>query len=307
MVNTNCLVVTHGFFGDIIFATSIAKKLKQENQFLNVDYLIGFPQVARLVKNNPHINNVYVSEIPLPSPTHSKIDASKYDKIIRLQPLSFLEPPTIEFQKFAGVRNPTPGYKVYTDFDFDVFMQSQLKPEGGFDQDNPYDFNKKFIAVMRNWKEKTYLFTREQYELAKDVPSYGYGGAHRNIEYIVNKLKDKFNIIFVGVDSNVSQYQTSNVEDNSPISLLFQASVIKMCHAFVGTEGGLANIAAGVGTKTIITGDFVHQLYGPKGVLKQIDNPQLGPKYYFPNSDHVTLDPFLTDDEVYEQIVKELE
>ena len=68
----------------------------------------------------------------------------------------------------------------------------------------------------------------------------------------------------------------------------------------------LSNLAAGVGTKTIITGDFVHQLYGPNGVLRKIEEPKLGPKYYFPESGHVTLNPFLTDDEVAEQIIKEL-
>ena len=253
MINTNCLIVTHGFFGDIIFASSIAKKLKQEHQFLNVDYLIGFPQVARLLKNNPHINNVYVSEIPLPSPTHSKIDVSKYDKVVKLEPLSFLEPPPMEFQKFAGVRNPTPGYKVYTDFDYDVFFQAQMNAG-----EHPFDPNKKFIAVMRNWKEKTYRFTREQYDNAIDIPPRGYGGKHRTVEYIVDKLEEKFNIIFVGFEQDVSQFQTQYIEDESPLSILFQASILKMCHAFIGTEGGLANLAAGVGTKTILTGDFIH-------------------------------------------------
>ena len=68
MQNTKCLIVTHGFFGDIIFASSIAKKLKEEDQFDEVDYLIGFPQVERLMQNNPHISNVYVSDYPSSSP-----------------------------------------------------------------------------------------------------------------------------------------------------------------------------------------------------------------------------------------------
>jgi hypothetical protein len=301
MRGTKCLIVTHGFFGDIIFASSIAKRLRHENQFNYVDYLIGFPQVARLVKNNPYINDVYVSEIPLPKPTHSKIDESKYDEIIRLNPLSFLEPPTIEFQKYAGVRNPVSSYRVYTDFQYDVFMKTEFR------ETSPIDFNKKTIAVMRNWKPKTYLFTKEEYERGIDVPNFGYGGKNRDVETIVERLKEKFNIIFVGVDADMNQYQTQNVDDTSPASILFQTSVMKYCDAFIGTEGGLCNLAAGVGTKTIITGDFVHQLYGPNGVIKKIDEPKLGPKYYFPNAGHVTLDPFLTDDEVYEQIVKELE
>ena len=301
MSGTKCLIVTHGFFGDIIFASSIAKRLRQENQFNFVDYLIGFPQVARLIKNNPYVNDVYVSEIPLPSPTHSKIDVTKYDRIVKLEPLSFLEPPTIEFQKHAGVRNTVSSYRVYTDFQFDLFMKTEYK------ESNPFDKNKKTIAVMRNWESKTYLFTKEEYDIGIDVPNFGYGGRHRNVELIVDRLKEKFNILFIGVNPDVSQYQTQFIPDGSPESILFQCSLIKHCDAFIGTEGGLCNLAAGVGTKTIITGDFVHQLYGPNGVIKKIEEPKLGPKYYFPDAGHVTLDPFLTDEEVYEQIVKELE
>ena len=47
---TKCLIVTYGYFGDIFFQTSIAKKLKKENRFDQVDYLIGFPQIFRLLQ-----------------------------------------------------------------------------------------------------------------------------------------------------------------------------------------------------------------------------------------------------------------
>ena len=80
------------------------------------------------------------------------------------------------------------------------------------------------------------------------------------------------------------------------------ASIIKACDYMIGAESGLINLAAGVGTKTIITGDFVHQLYGYNGVLKKIQEPKLGPEFYFPNAGHVSLDPYLTDDEVITQM-----
>ena len=34
----------------------------------------------------------------------------------------------------------------------------------------------------------------------------------------------------------------------------------------------------GVGTKTIITGDYVHQLYGWNGVIRKLKEPKLGPR-----------------------------
>ena len=94
MNHTNrCLIITHGFFGDILFASSIAKKLKDENQFGIVDYLIGFPQMKRLMENNPYIDSVFVSERTSPSPVNSNISFSSYDKIVELRPLTFIEPP----------------------------------------------------------------------------------------------------------------------------------------------------------------------------------------------------------------------
>ena len=76
------------------------------------------------------------------------------------------------------------------------------------------------------------------------------------------------------------------------------ASIIKACDFMIGGESGLINLAAGVGTKTIITGDWVHQLYGWNGCIKKIKEPKLGPEFYFPNDGHISLDPFLTDKEV---------
>jgi len=297
---TKCLVTTHGYFGDIIFASSIAKKLKQEKQFDIVHYLIGFPQMKSLMENNPYIDNVFSSTVPGPSPVSNELQMTDYDKVVQLNPLSFLEPPPIEFQKSAGVQNPTTFYKTYTNVMYDDHAA------GYFNHYYKKENSKKTIAVMRNWYERSFLFTEEEYARGIDVPNLGYGGKHRDVYGIVEKLKEHFNVIFVGFDSNVSQMSTIYVTDDRPDSLLYECSVIKQCDAFIGAEGGLCNLAAGVGTKTIITGDFVHQLYGPNGVLRKIEEPKLGPKYYFPESGHVTLNPFLTDDEVAEQIIKEL-
>jgi hypothetical protein len=155
---------------------------------------------------------------------------------------------------------------------------------------------------MTNWQPKTYKFTPEQYKAGIDVPNLGYGGSHRNIQLIVDELEKHFTMYPVGVD-NASQQQTLNMQDNDQKSLLFEASLMKYCDAFVGTDGGLATIAAGVGTKTIITGDFNLQLYGWNGCVKKINHPRLGPREYF-GDPHVCLDPYLTDEEVAVEIIK---
>lgn len=295
MKNTSCLIKVFGYFGDIAFASSIAKKLKDENQFDKVDYLIGFPQMEALINNNPYIDDVFVSDYASPDPIKN-IDISKYDKVVNLKPLSFKIPPPTEFQLEAGVNNPDSEYQVYTSKEYDAIAETtvqDLRANG-----------KKVIAVMANWEPKTYIFTKEQYEAGIDVPNYGYGGKHRNIQYVVSKLQDHFNIIEVGYPQRYNQNMTTAIEDNDQKSILFESSLMKYCDAFVGTEGGLCNLAAGVGTKTIITGDFVHQLYGWNGVIKKIQEPKLGPIHYFKDKGHIELDPYLTDEEVLNKIIE---
>jgi hypothetical protein len=294
MQNTKYLIITCGFFGDIIFASSLAEKLKC-NQ---IDYLIGFPQMQRLIQNNPYINNVYISKYPGPHPQNDEIEYSQYDKIIRLQPLNYQVTPCEEFQQYAGIENPSPEYKIYTQPEFDKIAKE-------FCDDLRNTHQKPLLAVMSNWEPKTYLFTPEQYVKGIDIPPFGYGGSHRNINYIIKELTPHFTLIPVGV-GELNQLQTLNIPDEDTKSVLFEASLMKYCDAFIGTDGGLATIAAGVGTKTIITGDFNLQLYGWNGVLKKIQDPKLGPNKYFPKElGHLVLDPYLSDKEIIQEIIKQ--
>lgn len=293
MSNTNCLIVTFGFFGDIIFATSLAEKFKAIG-YSKVDYLIGFPQVAQLVKNNPHIDNVFVSKYPGPKP-YISLDLSKYDKVIELQALDYEVTPCEQYQQQAGFLDTSSGYVVHTTPEYDTIAQQVI-------QEIKTTYLKPVIAVMTNWQPKTYLFTPEQYAAGIDVPTLGYGGAHRDIQFILEELQNHFTLYPVGV-GDANQQHTVNLPDDDQKSLLFEASILKYCDAFVGTDGGLATIAAGVDSKTIITGDFNLQLYGWNGVLKKIANPKLGPSMYFQDPKHTTLDPYLTDQQVIAEIL----
>lgn len=283
------LIVCHGYLGDHLFASSIARKLLDEDQFDQIDYVVGFPQVVPLLQLNPFIHKVFFNGTPTPSPVPTN---TNYTEVIHLGPLMFKEPPCVEFQKVAGVRNPSPEFQVFTDKDVDHFIQEHFKSVG----DTP------IIAVMNNWQPKTFLFTKEQYEAGIDVPNKGYGGSWRNTNYIVDRLKEHFAIVEVGAPANVTQFQTATHKIPTVRSLLEEASILKYCDFFVGAEGGLANLASGVGCKTILTSDFVHQLYGWNGVIRKIPEPKLGPRFYFP-SGHIDLDPYLTDKEVADQMI----
>lgn len=296
MNSTSCLVITYGFFGDIMFATSLAEKLKGTG-YTSVDYLIGFPQMAQLVSNNPYIDNTYISEYPGPKP-YSSLDLSKYAKVIELGSLHYRITPCEEYQQQAGLTDLSTEYTIYTAPEYDLIAEELIR-------ELKQTYNKPVVAVMSNWEPKTYLFTSEQYQVGIDVPNLGYGGSHRNITYIIQELEKDFILYPVGV-GNLNQQQTSNLPDDDQKSLLFEASILKYCDAFIGTEGGLCNLAAGVGTKTIITGDFVHQLYGWNGVLKKIEEPKLGPVHYFKNAGHIVLDPYFTDQQVVQEIINNL-
>jgi len=290
MKNTNVLVRTYGYFGDIAFASGLAPHLKE--QYKQVDYAIGFPQMQALIKNNPFINNVYVSDIAGPSVRISKDITDRYDRVINLDRLSFEVPPVVEYKQQARIKDTDPSYRLYTSPTYDSRVEelfSQL----------PKD--KKVIGLMSNWEERSFLFTEEEYKAGIDIPNKGYGGANRNINKIILALQEEFTILSLGMAGS-SQLQTTQIGDNESKSIIFEASIMKYCDAFVGAEGGLCNLAAGVGTKTIITGDFVHQLYGWNGVIRNMEEPKLGPKYYFTDQEHITLDPYLTDEEVINQI-----
>ena len=146
------------------------------------------------------------------------------------------------------------------------------------------------------WRAKAFAFTEDEYNRAVDVPYKGYGGRLRDIQSILTALGRDFQLVTVGLTA--TSMQVANTVAPPERSLRYDASVLKYAQFFIGAEGGLANVAAGVGCRTVLTSDFVHQLYGPKGCLKRIPEPKLGPRYYFPDEGHIDLNPYLTDTEV---------
>ena len=277
-----------------MFATSLAKKLKRE--YDQVDYVIGFPQMRTLTKNNPYIDEVYLSIPAGPQAQVAPGFAAEYNQTIQLGPLNYQVTPCEEYQQQAGIADPTPEFEIF------VSEQDDNAAEHYIEQLR-VDYGKPVLAIMANWQSKTYIFTPEQYEAGIDVPGLGYGGKHRDVQSIVNELIPHFTLLPVGMP-NASQHETVMMQDSDSKSLTFEAALIKHCDAFIGTEGGLANLAAGVGCRTILTGDFVHQLYGPNGCIKKIANPQLGPDKYFPTVGHLMINPYYTDKQVAETIIE---
>jgi hypothetical protein len=275
------LIKNIGFIGDNLFATSIAKKLRYKHQAgCTIDMLLSVVQPYELISNDPYIDNVYL-EMP----------NEQYDIIYQLQPINRKSTPCEQFQIQCDIENPSSGFEVYTNTKLDNYIEYCFKDKG----------DKKLIAYLSNWQERSFLFTDKEYDRGIDIPNLGYGGKRRDISYIISELSkdDTIHLIEVGKPNGASQL---DIDAFTVSEYSLTASIIKNCDYFIGAEGGLANLAAGVGTKTILTGDFVHQLYGWNGVIEKCIEPKLGPKYYF-NTGHIVLDPYFTDKQIIEQII----
>ena len=288
-----CLIKPYGFMGDALFAASAARKLKEEDQFDIVDLATGLKQVEELLANDKYVDNIIRVVDPTITPLFG-VNIDGYDAQFELTDTKKVLPPPMQAQMECGVREPDTKFEVTIDPEI-VAAAKVVYPE-------PY------IAVMEmgSWCEKAFYFTEEQYKEGIDVPYLGYGGRLRDIDGILNRLRHKgIKLIHVGLKAGMKSLQATNhaiwcaksdgdvVDCNRNIT--WDAAVIQNADFFIGAEGGLANIAAGVHTKTVLTSDFVHQLFGWNGVIKKIENPKLGPRFYWPEDGHVDLNPYFSD------------
>lgn len=269
----NILVNCRGFIGDILFASSVAKKLKEKYADCVIHYQIPLVQPLMLLEHNPYIDAVFVSGIASRIPK-----MANYNLIVNIPEVDQTYPATIQFQAAAGIEDQSTEFPVYTVPAFDIRakeMVDELRQAHG----------KKIIAWQVNWDYRAYQCTPAL--LANRI-----GAPHRDIASVIRELDKDYIMVPIGFDRSITQFDplAANAEGYAKT-----ASVVKYCDYFIGSEGGLSNLAAGVGTKCIITTDFIQQLYGPNGHVKQIANPQMGPAVYFPNGGHTHLDPCIPD------------
>ena len=160
------LVHVTGFIGDILFASSVAEHLKKKYE--HVRFAFRFLEPYELLKNNPYIDSVYITQgtpaLPQSLVPFSMFVLGEVDQSI---------PVTIQFQQKCGIENPTLGYKVYTNVHYDILAQNYIAHLKANTKE------KKVIAVQSNWAERTFGFTKEEYERGIDIPPLGYGGRRR--------------------------------------------------------------------------------------------------------------------------------
>lgn len=282
----NILIKVAGFLGDTLWASTAALPLilKYHSEPVQVYMQLRFFQCYEVMRLNPHITNVWVGEPP---------KDMTFDKVFTFGQVNFGEPATIQFQRQCGIENPILEYKVYTNKYYDEVARQML---------SPHKRELPVIAYQANWEEKSFLFTEEEYIRGIDIPPLGYGGKRRNINYVLQELSEHYTLLEVGFPSGTPQSEAGGVFTTPIYSMT--ASLLKYCDYMVGPEGGATYLAAGVGCKTIISGDFAHQLYGWNGVIQKHKTPHYGPDTYFPNDGHITVNPYATDKELVNEIVR---
>lgn len=274
----------NAFIGDILFASSAAKILKEKYGYDRVHYYLKLPQPAVLLLENPYIDTIALLG------AEDKEPGETFNLDIITQDI----PATYQFQAKCGIKEEDRelAYKVYTNPVHDVEVASILADDE--------DIKHPILGIVMSWIEKSFLFTEKEYWEGKNIPDLGYGGRKHKIDKIVATLADKYTVLAIGLPPGIHQYhpQALSTENYSKT-----ASLIKKCDYILGPEGGLTNLAAGVGTKVIMPTDFIAQLYGPNGFFKQYQNPQMGPATYFPDAGHSHLNPFADEQEIIQNVI----
>jgi hypothetical protein len=286
---TKCLIKATGWIGDSFFALSLPEKLKKELGYTKVDFLSYRPQPLILLRQNKYIDNVYLGSC----------DERAYDKVFEMPVIEDKSiAPTIQFQNYCGIKNQNISFEISTfpqhDLVVDVLMSG-------------LDKSKKIVTYQGDWFYRRWNITPAERDSrtfnTSDVRPGAFCSRPGNIKGIVDRLKkERTDCIFI----EISPFYSSNTDArgfcNDSVRYSLLASIIKHSDLFLGAEGGLSNLAAGLGIKTIITTCHLYLMYGEQGVISKTKDIQLGPAKLFPNQGHIHLDPFLTDEDVFTEL-----
>ena len=244
--------------GDVLFASSIAKKIKQENPPCEVDFNVNYLQTLELLSNNPYIDNVYYKNNGSDYTTTYLLNKSSHDLDVSTSVVS-------QYQQMCGIKSFDDTFEIFTNQTSDYAIESSMKELIEIDYWNS-DIIK--ICYVMDWDRKGYLLDNSD-----DRPNT------RNAHSITEPMKnnDKIMLFAIGIESRDSKNFPSI---NSSSKFSFTASLIKNSDYVIGPEGCLTNMSSALGVNTIITTDYIHYTYRPNGTktdkTKQYTEPFLG-------------------------------
>lgn len=251
------VIKIHGWLGDNLLAQPAAERLRLQYPYVSqISWFTGWPQVAPLLELNPFIDKVYTSENPSPDPEIPEELASAADLIVETKPYRADYPLTIEHQVNLKVAKPVLGYEVYLDDDLVDSLVDKQK--------STYK-----VGICRTWKNW------ERQQIPDDLWTE-----------IYNNVAAKYEVEAFGLQPAESQFigATSTYKP----TYFEMAHRMTTCDLIIGSEGGLTNLAAGIGVSTLITSDFTESLAGSSGSHYRCRDPFkfISPMAYFPNGLH---------------------
>ena len=269
----NILIINVGFIGDSLFAASLCENLKRSGIYNRVDLLIGFPQTLDVLKYNPFIDNVYLSNRIGSTPTTANVpqecDLSVYDKIYSTAHSEF-------GQRFLDTWNKNFGL---TDLDYEIKLHI---PPMEFE----FESNKPRIAFHLDWNQRSYQKNKTP----------------RNPQGIINALQKDFDVYPVGAHSHF------DLNKNTSHDFLVMCGVIAHCDVFFGYPGGLHCVAAAVGTPTITTSEYLlHHFthtgdFTGTGIEEFRRDFKLHAMHHCTDVPHILLEPEISDIEIIDYI-----
>lgn len=209
-----------------------------------VTFFTRWPQLKPILKNDKRFKVRTYFHLRLIK-LFKKILARYFDKVVwEPSRWSYQEPFTSEIRRIAGC-NPNPEYQLFLTEDGDGVNKGFLKNA------NPV------IAIGR------------------DIYKRAFG---RNVDELVSQLEEFATVIWVGLPPEM------NSKHGKGYSLLNDAKLIAGADIFVGPEGGLLWLAAGLGKPCAYLTENI------SAVAKQNHIPSLdhvlGSKNYFPDSEN---------------------
>ena len=130
--------------------------------------------------------------------------------------------------------------------------------------------------------------------VGRDLYKRAYG---RNVDEFIAMLSEDAEIIWVGLDAHKNSKHGKNQ------SLLKQAKEIASCDLFIGPEGGLLWLAAGVGLPCLYFTENIIEV-AKQNRLANLDHI-LGSKNHFPNQNqNIALPPYCDNEHVITEVLK---
>jgi hypothetical protein len=223
-------------------------------------FFIRWPQLKPIFDNDKRFETKLYGRY-LTYKVHRPLVASRYAVIAREpERWGYEEPFTSEIRRIAGCE-PVPEYELV------------LSPEQ--------------IAMTQFSKPKV----KPVIAVARDSYKRAYG---RDIQDLISKLSVFAEIQWVGLDPE------KDSKKGKDVSLVRDASLIHNADLFVGPEGGLLWLAAGLGTQCVYFTEHIAEI----SKNSSIGNPRLalGSKHHFPGGSHIELPAYCSNEQVVKTI-----